>query len=125
MEIEEVVENIESGGAKAVDRKADESADNGLDREVVGQGEGEEEQKILRPVVAAEGVDPCAERGAERRAERCTRFEDRAFERGYGGGLRGAGFGAGHVSPASGGAKFPLGGRVTYILEAGLGEALR
>jgi len=36
MEIEKVVEDIESGGAEAVEREADESPDNGLDRQVVG-----------------------------------------------------------------------------------------
>src|ERR1019366_4015853 len=118
MEIEEVVENIESGGAKAVEREADESADNGLNREVVGQGKGQEEQEIFRPVVAAEGVDPCA----EQRAERCARFEDRAFERGYGGGLLGAGFGADHVSCTGIAPNFYIGGGVAYIFEAGLGE---
>ena len=44
MEIEEIVEDIKSGGAEAVERKAGESAHNGLDRQVVGQGERQEEQ---------------------------------------------------------------------------------
>src|SRR5229473_2148950 len=106
MEIEEVVENIESGGAEAVEREASERADNGLDRKVVGQGKGQEEQKIFRPVVAAESVDPCA----ERLAERCPRFENRAFERGYGGGLFGTGLRADHVSCAGIAPDFYIGG---------------
>ena len=61
MEIEEVVENVESGGAKAVEHKADEGADDGLDREIVRESKRQKEQKILCPVVAAEGIDPGAE----------------------------------------------------------------
>src|SRR5208282_4483710 len=112
MEIEKVVENIESGGTKAVEYEANESADNGFDREVMRQCERQKEQKIFRPVMAAEGVDPGAERGAERRAEGCLRFENRYFERSYSCGLLGAGFGAHHVSCASVTPNFHIGGRV-------------
>src|ERR1700676_4571444 len=78
MEVEEVVENIESGGAEAVECEADESPNHGLDREVVGQGERQEEQKILSPVVAGEGVNPYEEDPGER----CLRLEDGAFKGG-------------------------------------------
>ena len=70
--------------------------------------------------MAAEGVDPCA----ERRAERCARFEDRASEARYGCGLLGTDFCAHHVSGASVTPNLYIGGRVTHIVEARLGEAL-
>ena len=121
MEIEEVVENIEPGGAKAEERKAGEGADKGSDREVVGQGEGQEEQKIFCPVMATKGVDPCSERRAEGR----SRFKDRAFEGGYRGGLLGASFGADHIGTAGITPNFYIGGGVAHIFEAGPGEVLR
>ena len=52
------------------------------------------------------------------------RFEDRAFERGYGSRLLGAGFGADHVCRAGAAPNFHIGGRVSYVVEAGLREML-
>ena len=91
-----------------------------LDREIVRQGEGQKEQKIFRPVMAAEGVDP----SAERCAERSLRFENRGFESGYGGGLLGASFGADHIGGASAAPNLDVGGGIAHIVEAGLGKVL-
>jgi hypothetical protein len=87
----------------------------------VGKSEGQEEQKILCPVVAAQGVDP----RAKRRAERWARFEDRSFERSYGCGLLGTGLGADHVSCPGVAPNLYVGGGVAHILEASFGEMLR
>src|SRR5258706_16482550 len=92
MEIEEVVENIESRGAEAVEREACEGADQRLDREVVGQSKGQEEQKILRPVVSTKGIDPRADLGGKRIVEKKPRLEDRALDCGNGKRFLGTGF---------------------------------
>src|SRR5271155_1835215 len=68
--------------------------------------------------MAADGVDPCAERSAERG----PRYKDRAFNRGYGGSLLGASFCAYHVCGARVTPNFHVSAGVAHIVEARLGE---
>src|ERR1700686_2115019 len=73
------------------------------------------------PVMAAKSIHPCA----HRHAERCQRFENRGFKGGHGRSLLGTGFGADNVCCASVAPNFHIGGRVAYVVEAGLREMLR
>src|SRR5580704_6963633 len=120
VEVEEVVENVESGGAKAIKRKANQSVYNGPNRQIVGESKREKEQKILCPVMAAKGVGP----SSKRCTERCTRFEDRAVNRGDAGSLRSARFGAHDVGCPGVPPHFYIGGGVAHVVIASLGEVL-
>jgi hypothetical protein len=83
MQIEKIVEDVESGGAESVECESNERADQRFHRQVVRKGKRQKQQKILCPVVAAERAKP------GRRSEKETTREVRGceFERGYGCGL--------------------------------------
>src|SRR5271165_3915654 len=120
VEVEQIVENVKTGSAQAVERDAGESANKWLDRQVVGQDKGQKKQQIFCPVVAAEGVNPYT----KRRAERFLRFRDRAFERGDGSGLLSTRLVADNVGCLSTAPNNHVSGGVPHIFKAGLGEAL-